>query len=205
MAQIYLTSKTDVVFEKIEKLFPKNHAKEVLFIENAADVYDAKPFVEEDKDKLIAAGYKIKILDLINKSRGEIQGLLDTHQILFVSGGNIFYLKQVLEKTGFEKLLRSFLKREDSIYIGGSAGACILGNELKPFEHFDDISKAPELINTKGLEIVPFQILPHWATQKYEDRYLKVLRDFYRLGTSIHSLTNEQAIMAYKEEIILIT
>ena len=54
---------------------------------------------------------------------------LDDYDIIYMMGGNTFYLLDTIRKYNFDKDIISFLEK-GKLYIGSSAGSEILGNSV---------------------------------------------------------------------------
>ncbi len=177
--KLYLTSVASQSLDKIVQELPQKPAElKVLFIPTAADTYakDNRPWFDADRDKFIELGFKLEDFDLKGKSEDEVRAALSKTDIIFVSGGNTFYLLEHVKKSGFDKVLRE-LKDSDKIYIGSSAGSIILGPNIEPIKSFDDPSAA-KLDNYDGIGLVDFVVLPHWGKEKYAARQEKVIKEF---------------------------
>ena len=69
-------------------------AKEVLFIPTAANVEEYRDYVDEAKEAFAKMGFEVQILDVSKASEGEAKAKIGAAQVLYVSGGNTFYLLQ---------------------------------------------------------------------------------------------------------------
>ena len=131
--------------------------KKVLYITTASDG-------EEDDDKSWMDEEYKTILDLgINESNiieykigNDIN--IDDFDIIYMMGGNTFYLLDVIRKTGFDKIIVDFINK-GKIYIGSSAGSEILGNSTDVALGYDDNNV--NMIDFTGLKIVDALIVPH--------------------------------------------
>ena len=92
MRRLLLTSKFDVVGEKLLSLVPSSRGKKVAFIHTAADVYDTRPWMEVERAKLVELGFDVEDYDIKGKDEEHIRAELKNVDIIFVAGGNCFYL-----------------------------------------------------------------------------------------------------------------
>jgi len=157
--KLYLTSITANVINKINF----ENKKKVVFILTAANPYSDKSFIEPDKKALKNKGLELTIYDIENKTQETLTKDLSKFEIIFVSGGNSFYLLEQIKKTGFDKVLKKFQKT-DIIYIGSSAGSVIVCPDIKYIEPLDDPKEAKNLQNYKGINLIDFYVLPHFNT-----------------------------------------
>lgn len=132
--------------------------KKVLYITTAVDG-------EDDGDKSwVTREYKT-ILDLgINESNiteykiGSSDIDINTFDIIYMMGGNTFYLLHMIRKYDFDNSIRDFINK-GKIYIGSSAGSEILGSSIEPALLYDE-----NKVNMKdftGLKLVNGLIIPH--------------------------------------------
>jgi len=75
---------------------------------------------------------------------------LDQFDAVYIGGGNTFALLAELRKSGFERHLREYVRRGKAIY-GGSAGAAVLGRDIRTVNYLD--CNEVGLTNTKGLDL----------------------------------------------------
>jgi dipeptidase E len=193
---IILTSEAATVINRIDQLLPKT-ARRVSFITSAANPDSEKPWVDADRNALISTGREILPLD-IAKIRGHaLEKQLQQSEIIFVCGGNTFYLLQESHRSGFSKILPSLLA-EGRHYIGSSAGSVLVGSSLTPIRSLDEPSEAADLQSEDGLNLVPFVPLVHFGKEKYLAKYLQVFEAAYRNGNTIVSIRDDQ-LLVYSE------
>ena len=163
MKQIILTS-CGIINEEFKdefyQLISKNELenKKVLYITTAADG-------EPDDDKNWMDIEFQTILDLgINKNNiveykiGKTIVDLNEFDIMYMMGGNTFYLLDVIRKTNFDKEIIKFINN-GKIYIGSSAGSEILGNSIEPAIGYDENNVG--MTDFTGLKIIDGLIIPH--------------------------------------------
>ncbi len=113
---------------------------------------------------------------LINNSlntEDEYQKLLKAN-ILVISGGNTYILLNNLRKSGLDRAIKEYIKKDDYILAGMSAGALVLTPNIKVCEFRDGLNTL-NLENLTGLNIVDFEILPHFTEQEFGDIYNRYL------------------------------
>ncbi|HAG52578.1 MAG TPA: hypothetical protein DCL21_02210 [Alphaproteobacteria bacterium] len=142
--------------------------KTVAFIPTAGDVYDNPYFVTEAREKLLNFNYKIVDLSLAELSKTEIIEKLNKADALFISGGNTFYLLKEIQRKNLKPIIQEKVNN-GMLYIGTSAGTVIAGNDIAHIAPMVSPKLAPELKDTKGLELFNDYIVPHADNQKYKD------------------------------------
>ncbi len=149
----------------------------VAFVPTAADPYQDRGFVEADRKALVKAGFKVIDLDIKGKTKTRLLNELKAFNLVFVAGGNSFYLLQEAKRAGFDLAVKQLVSK-GVIYVGSSAGAVIAGSDIEMVKYLDNPEKAPLLKEYKGLGLVDKLILPHYGNTKYTEGYLKMLKEF---------------------------
>ena len=83
---------------------------------------------------------------------------IDNYDVMYMMGGNTFYLLDIIRKTNFDKDIKKFIN-SNKIYIGSSAGSEILGNSIEPAIGYDENNI--NMTEFTGLKIVDGLIIPH--------------------------------------------
>ena len=75
---------------------------------------------------------------------------LDEFDAVYIGGGNTFALLAQLRESGFDRYLRAHIQHGMAVY-GGSAGAVVLGRDIRTVTHLDrnDVG----LTETQGLNL----------------------------------------------------
>jgi len=164
----------------------------VAFIPTAGDVYKEKPWMDADRNKLQELGFQVEEVNIDGKTEDELEEKLSSKNIVFVAGGNTFYLLKKSQESGFGVVIKKLVSR-GSIYIGSSAGSVIAGPDIEYVSLLDD----PEVANlksTKGLNLVSFEILPHSNNTHFSQHFEKIISQ-YGNYYEIKSLSDNQAIL----------
>ena len=100
----------------------------------------------------------------------ELRNKLEERGAIFISGGNVFVLRQAMRLSGLDKILPE-LQDTDFLYAGYSAAGCVLAPNLKAYEIVDPLdtpySEQKEVI-WKGLGFVDWALMPHWDSDHPE-------------------------------------
>src|SRR3989344_709499 len=97
----------------------------VAFIPTAGYPEINKSYIEEDKNKIRSLRISdIYDVDLKEESVQSLHKKLSPADVIYVTGGNTFYLLDWVKKSGFDKVVRNFVNK-GKIYIGASAGSYI--------------------------------------------------------------------------------
>ncbi|RJQ38508.1 hypothetical protein C4559_01825 [Candidatus Microgenomates bacterium] len=141
----------------------------------------------------------IEDIGLENKTEKELEDILLQKDILFVNGGNTFYLMYWAERCGFGKIVNKFLQK-GGVYVGVSAGSIITCPTIESASWYPgDINKV-NLENLKGLGIVLFLIHPH-----FEEAQKDIIEDqANQIKFPVVALTDEQAVFIDDEKLQVI-
>lgn len=103
----------------------------------------------------------IEDLDIRNKTEKELERAIANQDIIYVQGGNTFYLLSWMRKTGFDKLLLNFIN-QNKLYVGVSAGSYIVCPtiEMATWSHQD--RNRYGVSDFSSLNLVPFLITAHF-------------------------------------------
>jgi len=173
-------------------------------VENAADVYaeDSRDWVVEHRNAIVNNGYQIEQIDLRNYSN-DLDGLeqkLSGVDVVWMGGGNTYYLRWLLQDTGIDKVLIKLIKEDGLVYGGGSAGAIITGPTIKHFEKADNPDEAPEMIY-EGLNLINEVIVPHTDNEKFENVMKEIILSLEKDGYKTIPITDEEAIIVNNDKL----
>lgn len=190
-----------VIKEKFLELVNKNPKDIVVgFIPTAGDPYEDKWFVDASINEIKEMRMQFKSIDLKNENERSLKDKFNDCDVIYVSGGNTFYLLDWVRKSGFDKVIKPLLE-QGKIYIGVSAGSVLFGPDISisgwdPSWDINDVG----LTDLSGLNIVPFAISPHFTESER-----KVLeRKNKEVNYPVLAITDAQAIIidGNKQELI---
>jgi dipeptidase E len=120
--------------------------------------------------------------------------MLDDTDVIFISGGNTFFLLQEMRKSGFTELIPEYVKK-GMTYVGSSAGSVVAGPDISLIKGLDDPKDAPELKDYAGLGLIDVLIFPHWGSANFQKRYMQSMNSVYGMGIKIILLTDDQYVV----------
>lgn len=162
------------------------------FIATASELEENRDYMYQDREYLYKMNYKVIDIDISKQSKQDILKKFKLVDSIFVAGGNSFYLLQQLKNKDVLKELKEFANNK--IYIGSSAGACIVCPSIEYVQKLDDKSQAPLLNDYNAMNLVDFYILPHY---KSKDKYTKLADEIEKEYNNYKfiKLSNNQAIV----------
>ena len=185
--------------EEILSVLPKPADKvRVAHIITASKVEEDTSFVDKDRELMKEAGFNVEDITLEGKNKKQLMKILGVVDIIYVQGGNTFYLLKQMRKSGFDKIIRKLL-RKGIVYIGVSAGSIVAGKTIKTASWLTDENKFG-LINLKGLKLVKSNIFVHYMPEDAE----MIKQKPKRIKKKLRILTDEQALFVFGRKTTLV-
>ena len=200
MKQLFLCS----YFGGVKNLFrqyasEKQLGKHVLFIPTAGNVEEYRGYIDEAWQTFADLGFQVEILDISACDRETAQAKIFQSKLLYVSGGNTFYLLQELKKKELLFLIKEQIA-DDMVYVGESAGAVITAENIDYIRLMDDKEVAGELSDTVALHEADFYLLPHVGEEPFAESAQAILNT-YGDKLNLLPLNNRQAVLVEDEEV----
>ncbi len=167
----------------------------VAFIPTAAYPELDKSYVKSAINQIETLGMKVIQVDLVGKNKETLLQKLNDVDIIWVNGGNTFFLLDQIRKSGFDQIIGQLID-DGKIYVGLSAGSYVAcpTNEAAKWKHIDD-TEVVKLKNLKALNLVDFLIIAH-----YEEKYKQAVLDGAKTTKyPVVALTDKQAIVVRDE------
>lgn len=176
---------TDAFLNLLNKPAEEIH---LIFIPTASRSEEELKYVEESRQELTSLGIKqITSLNLDHKIKNEE---IEKSDVIYVCGGNTFYLLKKIHESDFDKLLRNY----KGVYAGVSAGSIVVGPNIEVSAPWDE--NDVKLLDTTGLNIVNFAVVPHF--QRKDHSIVENLKKQARY--EIVTLTDNQAVLVIGNE-----
>ena len=176
-----------------KKYLSKMVMNKILFIPTAGNVEPYTGYIDEGIEMLKSLGYEVEIIDISKFDEDYLKDKLLKTECICISGGNTFYLLQELKKKKLVDLLFNRIK-EGLFYIGESAGAIIMSENIEYNQMMDDKSIASELDDYTGVNVFDHYVLPHIGEYPFEETAQKTL-DTYQDKISLVPINNNEAIL----------
>lgn len=167
--------------------------KTVTFIPTAALHEKVNFYVKSGKKALEKLGLHVEELELSTADQSDIIGKLQDNDMIYVTGGNTFFLLQELKRTGADKIIKEQIL-SGKPYIGESAGSMILSPDIRYAKDMDDSSMAADLDSFDALQIVDFYPVPHHNCFPYQKAVKKIISK-YEDTLNLKPITNSQVIL----------
>lgn len=186
-------------FVKLVGKEPKNI--KLALIENAADAeHGDKPWLYSNREAIRSLGFQITPVNLQRylESNEGLLAILEQQDVIWIGGGNVYYLRWILKQTKADVLIKELVK-SGIVYGGGSAGAVVAGPTVKGFESADDPRNAPEIIDD-GLMLTDVVIVPHSVSEEDGSVMAAIQNQLVSLGHNTVAITDDQALVIDGQE-----
>ena len=198
-----LTSSLYESIELVKKFLDKNtESKKILFIPTATNIDEYKKYIHLTQKAFEDFGYEVENFDVSIFSEEIAKEKLSEAKIVFISGGNTFYLLQELKR----KNLTSYLKERIEnglLYIGESAGSVIAAPDIEYASVIDDKTVATELDDYIGLNLVDFYIVPHFEEEPFVESSRNTV-ELYKDKLDLKLINNKEAILVENNNFTII-
>jgi len=172
--------------------------KTVSFIPTASILESVTFYVEAGKKALQKLGMIVDEVELTALSPEEITRKLKSNNVIYITGGNTFFLLQTLRQTGADRLIVEHIEA-GKLYIGESAGAMIVSPDITYTKTMDDF-KQMESLDYTALKSVDFYPLPHYTNFPFKKSVEKIIAE-YQFDLKLCPISNAQAILVRGEDV----
>jgi len=198
MKKLFLTSQFRTVGDRLTEILPKSPKEmTVAFVPTAGDPYgDNKPWLDADRQKLVDMGFQMIELSLKDATREQVEETLKKADIVFVAGGNTFYLLHHARLSGFMDLIPKYVEN-GLIYVGSSAGSYLACPTIEAGGWRNQDKNIVGLTDLTALNLVPFIIFVH-----YDPKYDEILAEGKaRTKYEVKVLSDNQALIVEGEKV----
>lgn len=200
MKKLFLTSVFAKTAKEFKKFYGETNGKSAVFIPTAANAEGGGTiYVKRQRRALEKLGIKACMLDISVAESNEITASLLNSDIIYIGGGNTFYLLQELKRSGADMIIREQIALGKA-YIGESAGAVVAAPRIDYIEDMDDRAAAPDLSDCSALGLVDFYPLPHMNSFPFK-RASRMIAEKHSDDLKLLPITNRQAVCVYGNEI----
>lgn len=195
-----LTSAGMDVKEEILKILPKPASQtKVAHIITASKVEDDFSYLKKENQAMKELDLDVENIDIEGKTENELRMLLKNKDVIYVQGGNTFYLLKQVRASGFDKVAKELIA-DGVIYVGVSAGSYIACPtiEMAKWKHQD--RNRVGLTDLTALNLVPFLLSVH-----YKPEYKEILKEAVaKTKYPVRILTDDQALLIQNDKVKLV-
>jgi dipeptidase E len=140
-------------------------------------------------------------IDMVDFTAADVdwRARLDACDVLYLSGGNTFYLLDQIRKQGFDDYLKTAL--DSKVYVGGSASSITMTPSIDVAAIPPGDPNLPNLTDLTGLNYVDFEIEPHCN----EERFATVEMYAKEHNKKIYAIDDQTAIKVIDNRIEVVS
>lgn len=158
--------------DAILKLIFPNEIENKVFSYMPSDGSSIKQqYLDEWKGYARENNAKFQYIDNSTNDPKETEKLLNSN-ILTITGGNTFKLLHNLRKSGLDEAIKKFVKKDEFVLSGFSAGALVLTPTIEVCKLPNYDTNEVGLEDLTGLELVNFEVFPHYS-EEYKEVFEK--------------------------------
>lgn len=176
---LYMSSQKFGNDTKILKEWIEKNDNKIAIIPNALDAKGEEKIqknLKEDIELLEEIGFNVTIINLKNYfgNYNKLKEELLNYNACCVMGGNVFVLRKAMELSGLDIFLKEKMSNDNYLYIGYSAGNCVLSESLdyldiidEPISFYDGSN-----INYEGLGFIDYIVIPHYKSNYHKSHLI---------------------------------
>lgn len=130
----------------------------IAFITTASNAEENKDYINNDIVCLNNLNMDVNCID-ISESEDKWKNILTNSDVIFVDGGNTFYLLDELRKSKCDDILKAFVKSK--FYVGVSAGSIIVTPSIEIASVEPGDPNDVGITDFTGLGLIDFELSPH--------------------------------------------
>ncbi|MEK7166381.1 MAG: Type 1 glutamine amidotransferase-like domain-containing protein [Patescibacteria group bacterium] len=198
--KLLLTSAGFQIKDEILKILPKPPKQlKLAYILDATKPIKNTNYADDNKNKMLELGFQVEDIYLAGETSDEIRKQLKDKDIIYVQGGQPFYLLKQAQKSGFFNVVKELLPK-GVIYIGVSAGTYLACPTIEPAFWKKKKRSTFGLENFSAMNLVPFLIFAH-----YKPQHKKLVQEALKYCKyPVKILTDDQALLITGDKVELV-
>lgn len=168
----------------------------IAFIITAGQKSTSGNYLIRHRARFNELGWNYAEIDIAGKTKTQLKKILTGYDIIFMGGGNTFYLLKCVRKSGFAEVAKDLIA-QGVIYIGVSAGSYIACPSIIMSTWIEKGKDRYGITNFTAMNWVPFLIKAHYTPDMLDAIKEKAKQQ----PLLVRLLTDEQALVIKNEEI----
>ena len=139
-------------------------------------------------------GGRIDFIDFYMQSLDEIRERLFNADLIYIVGGKQHIYSKIFNETNIVDLIKEIAEKK--VIMGTSAGSIVLGKQIQSEKFWKERYNCKiDDFEYKELEIVPFNIVPHYMREDHKQWTNKFLNDVLSDNPfPVYAITDKQAV-----------
>lgn len=193
--KLYLTSAAINVLDDLVPLLPRQEKGDTdCYVVTAGNLDRNSHWITDEMRAISNTGRSVKPLDLAVLAKDELAEAFYGCAVIWVGGGNTFYLLQEVRRSGFDDFITKKIAT-GTPYVGTSAGSIILAPNIESVRFADDPTQAPDLASYNGLGLFPLVAFAHFDNPDFKNAYRQILEDALERSVDFVTLKEKQFII----------
>lgn len=201
MKTLLLTSQGMQVKDEFVKILPKPASEiRLAHVITASNNMRPRAWLNHDRNILCSMGIHVEDIDVEGKTIDEVRKMLSDKDVIYVQGGDTYYLLKCVKESGFDIVVKELISR-GVIYVGVSAGTYIACPTIE-----QTLWKKPDR-NRHGIrdDEPAMGLIPFWVYVHYEPHLAEIVQEgIHRTNYPIRILTDEQALLVKDDVVTLV-
>ena len=200
MKRLLLTSSGIFVTDGDYQIFDQPREKlRWAYITTAQKGVEDRSYIQRRKKRMKALKWNYQEIDIDGKNKQELRKLLRDKDVVYLEGGNSFYLLKSIRQSGFDQLIKELIN-QGIVYVGSSAGSYVACPTIEMATWKRQIRPNYGVRNLRAMNLVPFLIVAHYHPQdkKFLQPYISQAK------YPVKALTDQQAILVKGSKIQLV-
>lgn len=186
-------------FARVVSLLPDSvEDARVVFIPTAARRETYTAYVDAARNAWRSSGAKVHEVDVSAVDRASAEAAVDVADIIYVSGGNSYFLIDQLRGSGLGEVLKNRV-RAGALYVGESAGAVVCAPDISYIEPMDCVPNDFSQQDGAGLGLTNFYVVPHYRSEPFSRAADTILEK--NADLPLEPLTNSEALLVRGGEV----
>ena len=123
-------------------------------------------YLERNRTFFRKEKWNVEELDIDGRHEDELHKILKDKELMYVEGGNTFYLLKSIRESGFEKVIKELLP-QGLIYMGASAGSYVACPTIETSVWKSEHNRYG-LTDFTAMNLVPFLLFVHYKSEDNE-------------------------------------
>jgi len=125
MKRLLLTSSGIFVTDGDYQIFDQPREKlRWAYITTAQKGVEDRSYIQRRKKRMKALKWNYQEIDIDGKNKQELRKLLRDKDVVYLEGGNSFYLLKSIRQSGFDQLIKELIN-QGIVYVGYSTGSYV--------------------------------------------------------------------------------
>jgi len=160
----------------------------IIFVPTASRTEHELKYVQKSRQQLLDLGILGKNIKDMNLDKKIAYSEVRNYDVIYVCGGNSFFLLKKVRESGFDEIIKEFVKN-NKLYFGVSAGSLLVCPDISIASPCDENDVG--ITDLTGLNLIDVIVSPHYCEKERQ-----LIEDFRKKSKiQVIPLTDNQALL----------